>query len=120
MLRAAVALVFSFAMLSFADTAGPDVQPPKLVNSHEPDFSRCSKPKPGDKVSATVLLDVTTEGLPDNVALEKSSGDACVDEGAVTAVKEYRFQPATRNGKPVTMRIRIRVDFQNFGPGKSD
>jgi hypothetical protein len=38
----------------------------------------------------------------------------------VTAVKEYRFQPATRNGKPVTMRIRIRVDFQNFGPGKSD
>jgi protein TonB len=121
MLRGAVALVFSFALVSFAlDTPNPDVQPPKLVTASKPDFGRCSKPKPGDKISVIVSLVVTTEGLPDNVGLEKSSGNACVDESAVTAVQKYRFQPATRNSIPMAVRLRVRVDFQNFGPGKSD
>jgi protein TonB len=120
MLRAIAALVFSFAMLSFADTAGPSVQPPTLVTAPEPDFSRCAKPKAGETISVIVSLVVTTEGLPDKVALYKSSGDACIDESAVAIVQEYRFRSATRDGKPVAMRLRVRVDYQNNGPGKSD
>jgi periplasmic protein TonB len=113
MLRFTLALFFSFTAVAYAqDSPKPDSQVAKLVRGPAPELERCSKPVVGEKMSVIVHLDVTTEGLPDAIAVDHTSGDECVDESAVTTVQQYRFRPATRDGKPVVSHIRIRVDFE--------
>jgi periplasmic protein TonB len=34
-----------------------------------------------------------------------------LDENAVEAVKQYKFKPATENGKPIRVSINIAVNF---------
>ena len=113
MLRFTLALVLSFTAVGYAqDSPKPDSQVAKLVRGPAPELERCSKPVVGEKMSVIVHLDVTTEGLPDAIAVDHTSGDACIDESAVATVQQYRFRPATRDGKPVISHIRIRVDFE--------
>jgi TonB family protein len=59
-------------------------------------------------VIVNVMVD--TKGNPQDVCLEKSSGYG-LDARAATAVREYRFQPAMKDGKPVKMRIPVEVRF---------
>jgi protein TonB len=35
-----------------------------------------------------------------------------LDESALEAVGEYRFEPATLNGKPIAVRVTVEVNFQ--------
>jgi protein TonB len=37
-----------------------------------------------------------------------------LDEKAVEAVKQYRFKPATENGKPVAVFENVEVNFKIF------
>jgi protein TonB len=37
-----------------------------------------------------------------------------LDENAVAAVKQYRFKPATENGKPVAVYLNVEVNFEIF------
>ena len=37
-----------------------------------------------------------------------------LDEKAVAAVQQYRFKPATQNGKPVAVYLNVEVNFQIF------
>jgi periplasmic protein TonB len=37
-----------------------------------------------------------------------------LDKKAVAAVKEYRFEPGTRNGKPVAVSVHIEVNFKIY------
>jgi protein TonB len=53
--------------------------------------------------SGTVLLRVVvdTAGMPKQVALHKSSGHARLDEQAIGAMRQARFNPQTENGLPI-------------------
>jgi protein TonB len=37
-----------------------------------------------------------------------------LDENAVAAVKQYRFKPATENGKAVAVYLNVEVNFEIF------
>jgi protein TonB len=37
-----------------------------------------------------------------------------LDESAAEAVRQYKFKPAMKNGKPVMVELNIEVDFQAF------
>jgi protein TonB len=37
-----------------------------------------------------------------------------LDEKAVEAVRQYKFKPATKDGKPVKVELSIDVNFQIF------
>jgi TonB family protein len=91
---------------------GGDVLPPKLIFSVEPKFKRplFHKPKPG---IVLVGLTVPADGVPIDIHVIKSGGRT-FDKSALTAVKQYRFQPATQHGKPVPVKIRIEVQFQVY------
>ncbi len=88
---------------------GDDVKPPKLVHYVEPDFSPDSKEA---YVEGTVKIStvVTDEGLPTN--LHVTSGlNSEQDRTAIEAVKQWRFQPGTKSGQPVNVRVTIEVTF---------
>jgi len=60
----------------------------------------------------TVLL-VTLSAAGDcvEVGVEVSSGTASLDEAAISAVKTWRFHPATRNAQPVSATLRVPIQF---------
>ncbi|HPE31972.1 MAG TPA: TonB family protein [Parvularculaceae bacterium] len=46
-----------------------------------------------------VMYDITSEGTTENIRVVRST-DSCFDNAAVDAVRKWRFEPRTVNGKP--------------------
>ena len=65
----------------------------------------------------TVILNaiVDAKGLPHEVCLRKSSGYG-LDASAAAAVEQYRFAPATKNGKSVESRLQVEVHIRTPFP----
>jgi len=85
------------------------VKPPRVVYSPEPDFSEEARKR---KVRGVVTLSVvvTSAGKTTLVRVLQGLGHG-IDEKAVEAVSKWRFQPATKDGKPVSAEIAVEVDF---------
>ena len=107
--------------LSPADP-GRDVQPGALSASDEqPVPLRGSTPPPRYPASAlrqrqsgTVLVrvEVDISGRPAGLALVQRSGSRELDRAALEAVRDWRFQPALRDGQPVPGSLVIPIDFR--------
>jgi len=67
------------------------------------------------KIQGTVALNlvVDKQGLPVNVHVVRALGMG-LDENAVAAVKQYRFQPATKDGIPIDKSVNIVVAYKFF------
>ncbi len=59
-------------------------------------------------------VDVTESGDASAVAVSASSGHAMLDKAALDAVQAWRFNPATRGGKPVAGVIYVPIQFRMF------
>lgn len=55
---------------------------------------------------------VGEDGRPQEVTLHASSGDALLDEAAMEAVRRWRFEAATHEGRPVRAWGKVPVDFK--------
>jgi len=91
---------------------GGSVKPPKVRYSFDPKFTQTARDA---KFSGNVqvYLWVDENGLPTHLRLVKPVGLG-LDEAAIAAVEQYRFSPATQNGKPVKVDLYIDVNFQIF------
>jgi protein TonB len=58
-----------------------------------------------------VVFTVNEKGLVSEAQVRSSSPEEVFDEAAVKAVKQWRFEPATKDGKPVATRSMIRLKF---------
>jgi protein TonB len=56
-------------------------------------------------------LTVDERGRVRDVHVTRSS-DKRLDQNAIDAVKQWKFNPATRNGKPVAVFTSVEVDFR--------
>ena len=65
-------------------------------------------------IEGTTVLQVSVDasGVPNPVTVAQGSGNAQLDELAMAAVKGWTFQPATRNGQPVTQSLQVPVNFR--------
>ena len=88
---------------------GGDVKPPKLVHVVEPEFSAHSDQA---FVSGVVKIQmiVTSEGTPKEPKVLSGLGET-QDKKAVEAVEQWRFKPATKDDKPVSVRVTVEVNF---------
>ena len=59
----------------------------------------------------TVRVEVSADGLPIRVVLEKSSGYGVLDQAALRAVKTWRFQPRMMGGVAMTGTVDVPVNF---------
>lgn len=91
---------------------GGDVTTPVLIYKDEPTFTDEARK---NKFMGIVLVNliVDTKGQPQNVHVLRGVGMG-LDEKAVTAVKQYKFKPATENGNPVPVALNVEVNFQVF------
>jgi periplasmic protein TonB len=86
------------------------VRPPVAIHTPDPKYSKQARKA---KFSGTVVVAmiVDTEGKPKNVHVLRGVGMG-LDEEALKAVQQYRFKPATQNGKPVAVYVNVQVNFQ--------
>jgi TonB family protein len=90
-------------------TPGGDVKAPKVVHYVEPSFSNASKEAFVDGV-VRLKTTVTPEGLPSDIEVTRGL-NAEEDRTAVEAVKQWRFQPGTKAGEAVHVRVSIEIAF---------
>jgi TonB family protein len=91
---------------------GDLVQPPRPLESKTPAATEV-RPKAGAvKFQGTVLLRVVVSEQGDVLAvgIRKPLGMG-LDEKAQRSVREWRFAPATKNGRPVPVEMNIEVHF---------
>jgi TonB family protein len=62
---------------------------------------------------SVVSLIVEQDGIPSALCVKQSAGYG-LDAQAVKAVAQYRFEPATANGKPVRARLSVSVSFKVY------
>ncbi|TXI29325.1 MAG: energy transducer TonB, partial [Ottowia sp.] len=52
------------------------------------------------------------QGNPVDVRVVERSGERDLDRAAVNAVRQWRFEPAMRNGKAIATSVKVPVDFK--------
>ena len=66
----------------------------------------------GETGTVMVEVAVDSKGVPTNVSIENRSGNRELDRAALSAVKQWRFQPALRDGKQVASTVMVPVQFE--------
>ena len=85
------------------------VTAPVVIHRVEPDYPDEAR-KARFQGSVLVYVEVDEQGRIRSVRVEKPAGLG-LDEKAIEAVKQWRFRPATRDGRPVAVPARIDVSF---------
>jgi protein TonB len=82
---------------------------PRVLIKVDPVYPEDAK---DEGIEGTVVLktEITTEGVARNITVSKSL-DPRFDASAVTAVSNWRFQPGTKDGQPVTVYASIEITF---------
>lgn len=82
----------------------------RVIYRVEPQYTEDAR---ANKISGTVVLTLTVdhEGLPQNIQVKKSLYPS-LDQSAVEAARKMRFEPAMKDGQPVSMFISVEMNFQ--------
>jgi TonB family protein len=91
---------------------GGGVSAPQLVFAPDPEFSDEARRAKYQGVCVVSLI-VDAQGNPQRVQVVRHLGMG-LDEKAVEAVKQYKFKPATLQGKPVPVEVNIEVNFRIY------
>ncbi len=88
---------------------GRTIKPPKLVHFVEAPYPESAKAS-GKQASVTLQIAITEAGKVAVVQVMESAGQD-FDDAAVAAAKQFVFEPAQVNGRPVPVKIAYRYEF---------
>lgn len=66
----------------------------------------------GEEGTVILRILVSAEGRAQQVEIKRSSGFDRLDQSALNAVRKWRFNPATREGKPVSAWYDQPINFK--------
>ena len=87
--------------------------PQPLAGNPVPAYPR-SALRAGQEGAVMLRIDIDARGVPTDVQVVERSGDRdrAFDRAAIEAARQWRFQPATRNGEPVAATVQLPVEFR--------
>jgi TonB family protein len=89
--------------------AGPDVTAPKRLFTPEPPYTEKARHQ---GIEGTVVLTIVVDATGNVTDVKVVQAlDPGLDDSAARTVRTWKFQPATRGGKPVAVGIRVEVSF---------
>jgi len=89
---------------------GGDVKPPVKINAPPPQYTEIARKA---RIQGVVIVEaiIDRDGTVSNVKVLKGLPMG-LDQAAVDAVKSWRFEPATLNGKAVAVIYNLTINFQ--------
>jgi TonB family protein len=90
-------------------TTGPCIKPGRPTYSPPPEYTEEARQA---KIQGTVVLQMVlgTDGRPRDIKVVQSLGHG-LDEKAVQALSEWKFEPSIKDGKPVQILTDVEMDF---------
>jgi len=89
---------------------GRGVTAPTPLFQPEPEFSEEARRKTASGIVVLKII-VTSTGDVTGIRVAKSLGSG-LDEKAIEAVRQWKFKPASKDGKPVAVELAVEFDFQ--------
>ena len=88
---------------------GPGITPPRVIRQVTPEYLG----EHGVRVvgTVTVALIVTSRGLPKDPRVVKGL-DKDMDESTIAAVKQWRFDPAKKDGRAIAVNVTLEIEFK--------
>jgi len=93
-------------------TVGNGVSAPRKLFGTEPSYTDSARQR---KIQGTVVVQaiIGPDGLVQNVRVTKAL-EPSLDESAVNTIKSWRFEPGTKDGKPVAVAVYIESNFRLY------
>ncbi len=91
---------------------GNDVKAPKPVYTPNPEYTDSARKKKING-SVTLAMIVTAEGDVRDLKVIKGL-DKGLDKQALAAVSTWKFEPATKDGRPVAVHLSTAVTFSLY------
>ncbi|HKV62322.1 MAG TPA: TonB family protein [Candidatus Acidoferrum sp.] len=88
---------------------GGDVKQAKLISSVPPTYPMLAK---NQHVSGNVLVDALIDLNGKVTTMKVVSGPTLLHQAAMDALKQWRYQPATLDGKAVPMHLTVTIQFR--------
>ena len=97
---------------------GPGTTPPHAIRAPDPDYPDSARRA---KIQGTVVVRcvVGSDGRVQDARIETSLSKD-LDASALTAVRQWQFDPATKDGKPVTVWVKVEVSFHLYKDSNSN
>jgi protein TonB len=91
---------------------GGGVSPPRALSTPDPEYSEEARKA---KYQGTVVLwlIVDANGRPRDLRVARSLGMG-LDQKAMEAVRNWKFEPAMKDGKPVAVQMNVEVSFRLY------
>src|SRR5207302_10755759 len=88
---------------------GGDVKQAKLISSVPPVYPTLAK---NQHVSGNVTVDALIDASVRVTTMKVVSGPTLLQQPAMDALKQWKYQPASLDGKPVAMHLTVTVQFR--------
>ena len=88
---------------------GHDVTPPKVVRQVKPAYTAEAR-RAGIQGVVGLECVVEKDGRPGEIRVARAL-DPGLDEEAVKALRQWRFEPGRKDGKPVRVRVELEMTF---------
>jgi TonB family protein len=88
---------------------GGDVRPARLIFSVPPTYPMLAK---SQHVSGNVLVDALIDATGRVTAMNVVSGPTLLHQAAMDALKQWKYQPASLDGKAVPMHLAVTIRFR--------
>jgi TonB family protein len=101
---------------NFECVAGPvrdkdsSIKPPRAMHTPEPKYSKSARAQKIHGI-VTVSLIIGTDGHTFDVKVVKSL-EPSLDANTIAAAKTWKFVPATKDGRPIAVRMNVEMEFQ--------
>src|SRR4051812_4130299 len=91
---------------------GGGVSAPRALYSPDPEYSEEARKAKYQGVVVLWLI-VGPDGRPRDMKIARSLGMG-LDQKAIEAVRQWKFEPAMKDGKPVAVQINVEVNFRLY------
>jgi TonB family protein len=88
---------------------GGDVKQAKLISSVPPQYPALAK---NQHVSGNVLVDALIDANGRVTTMKVVSGPTLLHQAAMDSLKQWKYQPASLDGKPVSMHLTVTIQFR--------
>jgi TonB family protein len=88
---------------------GGDVKPAKLLSTVGPIYPEMAK---AQHISGNVTVDALIDASGKVTTMKVLSGPALLRQAAMDALRQWKYQPATLDGKAVPMHLNVTVQFR--------